>query len=665
MAGGPRPDGSRTGGVVPPRVGATGAPGVLVAGSYPPIPVPSAAATVDAVRREVGAGHRVKVLSPRPSAAHYSIPLTGLLAGRRLARAKALSGCNRLVFCVEPGVPFSPPGRSNVIRRISAVVEATILARAMRHFEHTTLVMSGETGAPARALSLLRSAADEVIEDRRDGSAPRGVTVRGPKELTQSDRARRLAGKAARRVLGESVGSRVRGSWLAVITLMAIVFAVDVACPSGMTADSIRQVSVAVSMVHYHSIGLDYLLAHQHNAADITLVHGHVYPLFPWGGALFAVPWVVIYDIAHKLGIGGGSVALVRTGHDWAIQVLSMSAVVAVTAALIYAIAMRVLTIEPVRRRRRWSFAAALVFSFCTPAWSTASRSLWEHGPSMLFLAIAVLLALRVQAGEKGWIGLGVSLGCAYAMRPTDAIPIAILGLWVLFWHPRRVLHVVAGAIPPLAVLLAVDYVAYKQLLTPYYTQGQSFGFGTFGEALVGNLVSPGRGLLIYVPLVLLSAAGVVVLARSGALNPLWVALAVIPVVHWVVISGFLHWWAGDSYGPRLFTDMMPIFTVLALPAVDRLAMRRFEYRKFAAGLVGVAVVWSFAVHAQGATLRSAWCWNNEPTDVDAHPSKVWSWSDPQFARGIRTLIWGPNRSSELIRDGVDKIGCPVEAIRP
>jgi hypothetical protein len=81
--------------------------------------------------------------------------------------------------------------------------------------------------------------------------------------------------------------------------------------------------------------------------------------------------------------------------------------------------------------------------------------------------------------------------------------------------------------------------------------------------------------------------------------------------------------------------------------------------------LTVAALVWSVAVEAQGAILRSAWCWNNEPVEVDTHPSNLWNWSDPQFARGIRTVIWGPDRGSEFTRDGVDLLGCPTEPVRP
>jgi hypothetical protein len=47
------------------------------------------------------------------------------------------------------------------------------------------------------------------------------------------------------------------------------------------------------------------------------------------------------------------------------------------------------------RQRRRWAFAVAMVFAFGTAAWSTASRGLWQHGPSMLCLAVAAYLAMR------------------------------------------------------------------------------------------------------------------------------------------------------------------------------------------------------------------------------------------------------------------------------
>ena len=487
--------------------------------------------------------------------------------------------------------------------------------------------------------------------------------------------------------LAEPVGgNRIIASVLAVV-----VFAIDMVSPSGMTADPVRAVSVAVSMVHYHSLSLDPFQPLRNPGFAVTVVNGHTYPLFPWAVSLFAVPWVVAEDVGHKLGLTEGSVAMVRSGYDWGLQLVSMATVVAAATVVVYFIALRVLRLYPAARRRRWSLAVALGFALATPAWSTASRAMWQHGPSMLCIGVGLLCALRAQAGQRGWMGMGAAFAASYAMRPTDSIVIIIIAVWVLVAQRRHLLAVVVGALPPLVVLVAVDLAVYHQPLSPYYTGGQSFDVsGTMAVALAGNLVSPARGLFVFCPLVVLSVAGVVVRWRAGELTAFWKALAVIPILHWIVISAFKHWWGGDSYGPRFFTDLMPVFVVLALPAVEAIARwvapsrtpasedgaaadpeaaggtgptavvtrPGLRWRRVLVALTILALIWSVVVNAQGAILRSAWCWNNVPTAVDAHPARLWGWSDPQFARGLRTLISGPDRGAEFTRDGVDLLGC-------
>ena len=468
------------------------------------------------------------------------------------------------------------------------------------------------------------------------------------------------------------------------MALFVLVFAVDVACPNGMTADSIRAVAVGVSIVHWHTIALSHLQPLLDPGQAVTVAHGQIYPFFPWAVSLFSVPWIVGSDLLHKLGLGEGSVAMVRSTHDWGLQIVSMASVIAGTAVFVYFTALELLRVGSRARMRRWSLGVALAFVFTTSVWSTAGRSMWQQGPSILCISAALFFAVRAESGRRGFAAMGASLAVAYAVRPTDIIPLVLLLAWVMLAHPRRLPSAIAGAALPAAVFVTVNLVAYHQVLSPYYTGGQGFAVsGTMAKALAGNLVSPARGLVWYCPLVFLSIVGVVVKRRAGELTRLWQVLAVIPVLHWVVISSFKHWWGGDSYGPRLFTDMLPIFAVLALPAVEWLAQRtavevgggaatrpagprrRAGYRTLVAGLVIVAAVWGFAVNAQGAVLRSAWCWNSEPTSVDQQPSKLWQWNDPQFLRGIRTLVWGPDRSTELIRNGVDLYGCPVEAVRP
>lgn len=45
----------------------------------------------------------------------------------------------------------------------------------------------------------------------------------------------------------------------------------------------------------------------------------------------------------------------------------------------------------------RYSLLTVFIFAFCTSAWSTGSRALWQHGPSMLMLSAALYLILSAR----------------------------------------------------------------------------------------------------------------------------------------------------------------------------------------------------------------------------------------------------------------------------
>ena len=154
---------------------------VLVVGSYPPIPVGGAAATVGEVRRAWAAGDEVRVVAPRLSAAHVAIPVTGLLAARRLDYARRRFGARRIVLVVEPGYPLVTRGT------------AWSLARALRRFDHVRLVRTSDVPLRTAGWDRLAALAHEVDVAEPGPTAP-GVTPLGPPEVTMWVRVRaRLA----------------------------------------------------------------------------------------------------------------------------------------------------------------------------------------------------------------------------------------------------------------------------------------------------------------------------------------------------------------------------------------------------------------------------------------------------------------------------------------
>jgi hypothetical protein len=178
---------------------------ILIVGSYAPIPLPAAAATMAAVRRAWADGDEVCVVSPRTSAAHLSVPVTGVLAGRRLANLRRQTGATEVVLVLEPGVPV-PEGPGPTVR---AGQWQTVrqLERAFRQFDRVTLVRTGVLDLPRSIEARVLAAATKVVVHPDDGSRPPlGVTAVGPVETPPRERPRQMATKVLRRALGRHAG---------------------------------------------------------------------------------------------------------------------------------------------------------------------------------------------------------------------------------------------------------------------------------------------------------------------------------------------------------------------------------------------------------------------------------------------------------------------------
>jgi hypothetical protein len=80
---------------------------------------------------------------------------------------------------------------------------------------------------------------------------------------------------------------------------------------------------------------------------------------------------------------------------------------------------------------------------------------------------------------------------------------------------------------------------------------------------------------------------------------------------------------------------------LLSTPAVDRLLRFRWtaarQWYRVAVGVLVLMLGWSLFLHGQGAYFTETTCWSSHPS-VDAHPERLWDWSDPQFLAGVRSI---------------------------
>jgi hypothetical protein len=288
---------------------------------------------------------------------------------------------------------------------------------------------------------------------------------------------------------------------------------------------------------------------------------------------------------------------------------------------------------------RGCSAMSALGTALGTQMWSTASRGLWSDtwGIFLLGFVVWMLLAHEARSYRLRPVLLASLLAWAYFVRPTYSIPIlGITAYVVLFQRPLFVRYALTGA-AWCAAFVAYSWLHFGRPLPSYYSLGTQLQLASLRTGLLANLVSPSRGLLIFVPIVLFVAYLLVRYVRELPVPRLVVLSAGIVAAHLVAVSGFWCWWAGWSYGPRFSTGLVPWFAMLAVVGLSARAVaigaqvvparRRRTELALGAALLAISIV----MNGIGANSRRAAGWNAEPVNIDAHPERIWDWRHPQF----------------------------------
>jgi hypothetical protein len=333
---------------------------------------------------------------------------------------------------------------------------------------------------------------------------------------------------------------------------------------------------------------------------------GHVVSSFYPGVALLAIP---VFAIPTWMGIAADSSEMRLLEH-------TAAATLAALAAVFLWQALRAVVAEGP------AAFLAFVFAFGTSGFSIASRALWEHTGGQLCLA-AALWAIAGRGGYPRSPGLaGLALGAAVLMRPTNALvvlPIALYVWWTARAHDRVSFTLLLSL--PVAVLLGYNTLAFggpwrsgRDLIV-----GARFWVTPLWEGIPGLLFSPGRGLLVYSPIFLLLPLAFRAAWRER--NPLLVALWVATILLLPLCALRTAWWGGWCYGPRLLSDVAPLLVFLLYPVV-REARPRSIFSLVLALLASVSVIG----HTAGAFYYEGK--QEARPNVDFHPSRIWKWQD-------------------------------------
>ncbi len=206
---------------------------------------------------------------------------------------------------------------------------------------------------------------------------------------------------------------------------------------------------------------------------------------------------------------------------------------------------------------------AAVVFALGTSVWST-SQALWQHPAAVLFLATAVLFLLKGE-DDEAWVGrAGLPLALALAARQADVALVAALALAIVVRWPRRSASLVLWGLGPVLFVLAYQWVYFGSPLEHGFSGSLGRFSAPWGSGHLGLLVSPAKGLLVFTPVVIVTLLG---LARAFRRGERWLALALggAAFAHFALMGRWSEWDGGESFGPRLMTDALPLL-LLFLP---------------------------------------------------------------------------------------------------
>lgn len=378
----------------------------------------------------------------------------------------------------------------------------------------------------------------------------------------------------------------------------------------------------------------------------LRLEKGHYVSAYPVLPALLALPVYVPFALAGvplQSPLWGG------------LEKLAGALLVALSGGLLY------LTLRRVAGPQMALLATA-VYGLGTSNLSVCSQGLWQHGAGQLFLTAVLYCLVR---GER-WVGCsGVFMALTVVNRPLDVLLVGPLFLYVAVSHRDRLLQCVLWGLP--VVLLQFSYNAcyltgpfdfpLGEVLKKKWPSGGGFSV-PISWGIYRQLLSPGRGLWIYSPILILALPGFLLAWRPQGDRLLrWAGLGVLALL--AVTGKWMGWWGGHTFGPRLLSDLSPLLAFALYPLEGWLAGPAWRR-----ALVGACLAWSVLVHSLGAFTLDTW---SADVDVNYQPDALWSWTNNQWINPLRRVkdaalvAWTDPPTSRTEDDSIDSTRLAVQ----
>ena len=230
----------------------------------------------------------------------------------------------------------------------------------------------------------------------------------------------------------------------------------------------------------------------------------------------------------------------------------------------------------------RYALLAAITTGIATPMWHYAKTFFSEPLAALALLGFFFLLrrGRGISSSLWYWAGSGLMIGLLILTKLFLLILFpASLVLMIAYsrhkpwrWWLSRFALSGAGVVFSILIIVGYNYLRFTRLTETGYGGEINSWMTPFGSGLAGLLISPGRGLLIYCPIVVLSSFAWIRFRKRFGAEALFILLATAGL-----LAGYARWymWEGGwCWGPRFLVPVIPLLMIPLASHFDGLSGR-------------------------------------------------------------------------------------------
>jgi len=326
------------------------------------------------------------------------------------------------------------------------------------------------------------------------------------------------------------------------------------------------------------------------------------------------------------------------------------------------------------------AFCVGILFGLGTTAWPY-TKTYFRDPLAMMFLTIAWASALIIGNKQNSirpkyfkmlaWLGLFIGTIAGILTKNTVTIAIPALFFYILImkctemqrgtiqesWQRNwKTLLLILGCVA-LALIIWIKFLPSRGIFTrfacDYYKYLTTFFFTTphpkFLEAIIGPLVSPGKSIFVYSPILILSIIGSI--KKWNIAWPSWFYLILLIVGQALFYddewSGYINW------GLRYILPALPPLLIAAIPTID-------SWLKTRMGKAGLLAVGGLSALIQViGTLPPMRQFYIEMANLDPYLIKsaaIWKFNHSPLAWHIKWLLAGGALDLAAARIGLNTI---------